>query len=309
MSEDMEDQDLDDLDLLACLVDSDSEFLDDDNFGEAISASNVSPQSTTTTTSVTQPQQPHETWRTICNDIKFNDRRNGGRHDITGEASSALSTLYCPYQLRASSPESSTLSRSSTKQKVGKHPSTLKKKPTDGLESKGSKTASSLGPRGKKTTDRELVTSKKKATNEVETRTRTSNDDENFSKDKFSSLRIINPLISSVVMEKRMEGRRMVTISQIPTKIKGNNEIDGDWVTIGVIVNKLPPKKSANGNTYGIWKLSDLGSDTANDCVALFLFGDVYKEHWKTTEGSVIALLNASLLPAKETLAYKCNEK
>lgn len=54
------DQDLDDLDLLACLVDSDSEFLDDDNFGEAISASNVSPQSTTTTTSVTQPQQPHE---------------------------------------------------------------------------------------------------------------------------------------------------------------------------------------------------------------------------------------------------------
>lgn len=116
----------------------------------------------------------------------------------------------------------------------------------DGLESKGSKTAASLGPRGKKTTDREPVKSKKKATNEVETRTRTSNEDDNFSKDKFSSLRIINPLISSVVMEKRMEGRRMVTISQIPTKIKGNNEIDGDWVTIGVIVNKLPPKKSAN---------------------------------------------------------------
>lgn len=116
----------------------------------------------------------------------------------------------------------------------------------DGLESKGSKTAASLGPRGKKPTDREPVKSKKKATNEVETRTRTSNDDDNFSKDKFSSLRIINPLISSVVMEKRMEGRRMVTISQIPTKIKGNNEIDGDWVTIGVIVNKLPPKKSAN---------------------------------------------------------------
>jgi len=35
-------------------------------------------------------------------------------------------------------------------------------------------------------------------------------------------------------------------ISQIPTKIKGNNDIDGDWVTIGVIVQKLPPKKSSN---------------------------------------------------------------
>lgn len=39
-------QDLDDLDLLACLVDSDSEF-DDDIVGEAISSSNTSQQSTT----------------------------------------------------------------------------------------------------------------------------------------------------------------------------------------------------------------------------------------------------------------------
>lgn len=40
-------QDVDDLDLLACLVDSDSELLDDDIVGEAISSSNTSPQSTT----------------------------------------------------------------------------------------------------------------------------------------------------------------------------------------------------------------------------------------------------------------------
>ena len=43
-----------------------------------------------------------------------------------------------------------------------------------------------------------------------------------------------------------MEGRRMVMISQIPTKIKGKNDVDGDWVTIGVIVQKLPPKTSSN---------------------------------------------------------------
>lgn len=41
-------QDVDDLDLLACLVDSDSELLDDDIVGEAISSSNTSPQSATT---------------------------------------------------------------------------------------------------------------------------------------------------------------------------------------------------------------------------------------------------------------------
>ena len=54
------------------------------------------------------------------------------------------------------------------------------------------------------------------------------------------------------------------------------------------------------GKTYGIWKLSDLGSTTANDLVAFFLFGDVYKEHWKTSEGTVVALLNPSILPGKD---------
>lgn len=63
------------------------------------------------------------------------------------------------------------------------------------------------------------------------------------------------------------------------------------------------------GKTYGIWKLSDLGATTANDTVALFLFGEVYKQHWKTTEGSVIALLNPSILPAKEVLTNKQTNK
>jgi minichromosome maintenance protein 10 len=119
----------------------------------------------------------------------------------------------------------------------------------DSLEPKSAKTAKTvqnLGPRGKTSTNGNLGTSNKKTVTEAETRARTDDDDKNFSKDRFSSLRIINPLISSVVMENRMEGRRMVNVSQIPTKIKGNNDIDGDWVTIGVIVQKLPPKKSSN---------------------------------------------------------------
>lgn len=108
------------------------------------------------------------------------------------------------------------------------------------------KTVQSQVPRGLNPTYGNMKPLNKKAVPEPETRASKADDDENFSKDRFSSLRIINPLISSVVMEKRMEGRRMVMISQIPTKIKGNNDIDGDWVTIGVIVQKLPPKKSSN---------------------------------------------------------------
>ena len=69
------------------------------------------------------------------------------------------------------------------------------------------------------------------------------------------------------------------------------------WFIIALIIMVDP---CFQGKTYGIWKLSDLGANTTNEFVALFLFGDVYKEHWKTTEGSVVALLNASILPAKE---------
>ena len=125
----------------------------------------------------------------------------------------------------------------------------MNKKPTNNQELKctwTAKTVQSQVPRGLNSTYGKMRTLNKKAVPEPEIRASKADDDENFSKDRFSSLRIINPLISSVVMEKRMEGRRMIMISQIPTKIKGNNDIDGDWVTIGVIVQKLPPKKSSN---------------------------------------------------------------
>ncbi|XP_027035872.1 protein MCM10 homolog [Pocillopora damicornis] len=119
-------------------------------------------------------------------------------------------------------------------------------KPENGLGTKGSGTTRRLTAQDENPNNGKMAAGKKKAAVETETRTGKSMDDEDFSCDRFSSLRIINPLISSVVMEKRMEGRRMVKISQISTKIKGNNDIDGDWVTIGVIVQKMPPKKSSN---------------------------------------------------------------
>ena len=123
----------------------------------------------------------------------------------------------------------------------------MKKKSSEGLEPRVSKVAGSLGPRGQqKEPVRGLGSTTKYGAEELVTRTRTTSDDDKFLTEKFSGLRIVNPLISSVIMEKRMEGRKMVKISQIPTKIKGKDDIDGDWVTIGVVVQKLPPKKSSN---------------------------------------------------------------
>ena len=148
--------------------------------------------------------------------------------------------------LFAVSPDSSAGPHNSMKQKAPENSSSTRMKPEHGLGTKGSGTTRRLTAQDENPNNGKLATGKKKAAVETETRTGKSMDDEDFSCDRFSSLRIINPLISSVVMEKRMEGRRMVKISQISTKIKGNNDIDGDWVTIGVIVQKMPPKKSSN---------------------------------------------------------------
>ena len=52
------------------------------------------------------------------------------------------------------------------------------------------------------------------------------------------------------------------------------------------------------GDKYAIWKLSDLSSQTA--VISLFLFGKSYQEHWKTSVGTVVALLNPNIMPAKE---------
>ena len=52
------------------------------------------------------------------------------------------------------------------------------------------------------------------------------------------------------------------------------------------------------GKSFCIWKLSDL-----QDCdktVSFFLFGNVYKEHWKNELGTVIGLLNPSMMDKAE---------
>ena len=42
-------------------------------------------------------------------------------------------------------------------------------------------------------------------------------------------------------MKQRMEGRKMIRLPQVALRAKGG-EIEGDWVTIGVVVDKLPPR-------------------------------------------------------------------
>ena len=53
-----------------------------------------------------------------------------------------------------------------------------------------------------------------------------------------------NPLVSSQSMKERMANRKMIRVPVVCSHVK-DGDIAGDWVTIGVVVSKMPPKDTA----------------------------------------------------------------
>ncbi|XP_068203147.1 protein MCM10 homolog isoform X2 [Palaemon carinicauda] len=117
--------------------------------------------------------------------------------------------------------------------------------------------------------------------------------DKNVTVDFYSGIRIMNPLFTADVMRERMDGRKMVRMSSINLHVRCG-EIEGDWVTIGVLVSKGEPRTSQKGSQYSIWKLSDLQDCTKT--VALFLFSNAHKNLWKHSVGTVVGLLNPAIM-------------
>ncbi|XP_064475902.1 protein MCM10 homolog [Ornithodoros turicata] len=120
-------------------------------------------------------------------------------------------------------------------------------------------------------------------------------------RDLYSGIRIIKPVVPADVMEARMSGRKMVKLSLLSSFVK--NKITEDWVTIGVLVNKTAPKTSKNGNTYSIWKMTDLVD--CENLVSFFMFGEVHQKHWKTAIGSVVGVLNPSVMPNRDSFSSR----
>ncbi|KAL2076340.1 hypothetical protein ACEWY4_028064 [Coilia grayii] len=116
--------------------------------------------------------------------------------------------------------------------------------------------------------------------------------------EKFSGLRLRRPRISSIDIEHKMTGRKMIQLSQLPDRLARDNLEDSDWVTFAVLVNKITPQSKNNGKTFSIWKLNDLHN--LEVYVSLFLFGNVHTELWKTDTGTVMGILNPNLMKNKE---------
>ncbi|XP_056000805.1 protein MCM10 homolog isoform X2 [Ostrea edulis] len=115
--------------------------------------------------------------------------------------------------------------------------------------------------------------------------------------DPFSGIRIINPKISSMEMKYKMADRLLIKLSKIHLKLK-SADLQGNWVTIGVIVHKTEPRTSSSGKSFCIWRLSDL--DDCEKTISFFLFGEVFKQHWKNEVKSVVGILNPNKMDKAE---------
>lgn len=120
---------------------------------------------------------------------------------------------------------------------------------------------------------------------------------EHWEVEPYTQIRISNPVVSMKSLKEKMANRKIARLCILKRFIKGG-EVEGDWVTIGVLISKSSPKTSKNGKQFSVWKLNDLSPHCPT--VGLFLFGRSHEDHWKTVEGSVVGLLNAKVMPQKD---------
>ncbi|XP_022197249.1 protein MCM10 homolog [Nilaparvata lugens] len=112
-------------------------------------------------------------------------------------------------------------------------------------------------------------------------------------------LNIVNPLVQAGSLFEKMAGRTYVHFVKLKYHTeriarKDSEMVNKDWIVIGVVVAKSAAKESKKGNNFCVWTISDLrmGLKTAS----LFLFGNAYTQLWKRPVGTVIGVLNPTVM-------------
>jgi DNA polymerase III alpha subunit len=120
-------------------------------------------------------------------------------------------------------------------------------------------------------------------------------EDEEREHEKYSGFCIRNRLVSSALMDERMQGRVAVRVREMASHMRGG-KITKNWVLLGVFCDKSSPRTSSRGNKFLIAKLSDLAGESVN----LFLFDDAFHKYRMTSQGSIFAVLNPEILKPTE---------
>ncbi|XP_068646248.1 uncharacterized protein [Aristolochia californica] len=113
---------------------------------------------------------------------------------------------------------------------------------------------------------------------------------DNAEVEKFSGLRIGNPLISAAELNNRFSDIRFIRMQAIGNSLLGDT-ISGCWATVGVLMEKGASKTSSTGKNFSIWKMGCLKELN----VSVFLFGDAYLMTSKEPVGMVFALFNSNV--------------
>ncbi|KAL3814016.1 hypothetical protein ACJIZ3_015284 [Penstemon smallii] len=108
--------------------------------------------------------------------------------------------------------------------------------------------------------------------------------------EKFSGIRIQNPVVSPVELSNHLSDIRFVRLPAIKTLLSGDT-LSGCWATVGILTEKGLPRTSSIGKTFAIWKIGCLDDNT----ISLFLFGDAYEKNRDEKIGTTFALFNCSV--------------
>lgn len=121
---------------------------------------------------------------------------------------------------------------------------------------------------------------------------------EEVHKEHLSKFRIYDRKVTHVEMESKMINRKFIPLAEI-SALMSNEDIPGNWVTVGIICNKVSPQPTKDGEVLCCIDLTDL----CNNMCRVFLLEKVSKKHKNLSIGSIIAVLNPTIILPNERAA------
>ena len=121
--------------------------------------------------------------------------------------------------------------------------------------------------------------------------------------EEFSKLRIKNRASGCGILDLRrhMKNFEYVDLQRLrEQKDRLSNNKSLEWVTIGIVQGHSPIRTSSNGRKFRILTIGNIKNIT----VTLFLFGQAFEEHSDTRLGTMVILVNSSIMAAKEKKSF-----
>ncbi|KAJ5104074.1 hypothetical protein N7532_004603 [Penicillium argentinense] len=133
--------------------------------------------------------------------------------------------------------------------------------------------------------------------------------------ESYSSLHLTNRILPHSFLARNLANKKVLRIPDLLKTVKAPSfelpeEIDGDYVVFGIIASKSDPRQKknpenstakevdpydegrSNTNSYMVMTLTDL-----KWTIDLFLFETAYTRYYKMSEGTLIAILNPTIMP------------